>query len=94
MVSGGRSGGVSAPESGVAEDPSAAAPTSPAYLIKGANGVYFLFDPDTDDIVGTMVDQGDGWWRCRAPDGRVREVFVENDVEEPWFDVAERITRT
>lgn len=102
MKDGGRSGDVSKPKS--AENPSVAAPTSignasvpisdPAYLIKGRDGVYFMFDPATDDLVGTLVDQRDGWWRCRAPDGRVREVFVEPDVDEPWRDVAERITRT
>lgn len=91
-MSGGRSGGVSKPER--AEVPSAAAPSSPEYAIKGAgNGVFFMVD-ETDSLVGTLIDQRDGWWRCRAPDGRVREVFVENDVAEPWRDVAERITRT
>ncbi|WP_131739374.1 hypothetical protein [Actinomadura roseirufa] len=58
--------------------------------VEDVGGVYFLVDPQTRDIRGTLVDLGGGWWRCRTPRGDAREVFVPPWVDEPWRDVAER----
>ncbi|WP_131739476.1 hypothetical protein [Actinomadura roseirufa] len=63
----------------------------PTYDVEGGAGFYFLVDPRTRDIRGTLVDLGDGWWRCRTPRGDTREVFVPSNVTEPWKNAAERV---
>ncbi|WP_131736950.1 hypothetical protein [Actinomadura roseirufa] len=59
--------------------------------VEGGDGLYFLVDPTTRDIRGTLVDLGGGWWRCRTPRGQKRELFVPAHVAEPWRDAAERM---
>ncbi|MDL4815471.1 hypothetical protein [Actinomadura opuntiae] len=44
-------------------------------------GLWFLLDSDKR-IVGTLVPQLDGSWRCRVPDGGVTTVTVPDDVAE------------
>ncbi|MBO2456549.1 hypothetical protein [Actinomadura violacea] len=44
-------------------------------------GLWFLLNWDKQ-IVGTLVPQPDGTWRCRVPDGGVTTVTVPGDVAE------------
>ncbi|WP_131742510.1 hypothetical protein [Actinomadura roseirufa] len=60
--------------------------------VQEESGLYFLVHPRTRDICGTMLDQGDGWWRCRTPRGKLREIYVPAGVDEPWRYVAERVS--
>ncbi len=66
----------------------------PRFDVEGGDGVYFLVDPESGDIRGTMLDQGGGWWKCRTPAGDQREVFVESSVPDPWLHVARRVGGT
>lgn len=86
-MTGGSGGGDAQPE--CAEIPNVAAPPSPGYVVKRSPGVAFLFDPDSDDLVGTMIDQGGGTWRCKAPGKKgVVTVNVPDSETDPVAFVA------
>ncbi|WP_131738364.1 hypothetical protein [Actinomadura roseirufa] len=76
---------------GKAAEPSASASPVRRLDVEDFGGVFFLVEPLTRDIRGTLVDLGGGWWRCRTPRGDAREVFVPPWVDEPWRNAAERV---
>ena len=64
------------------------------HIMDCGGGVYFLTTGTGEDIVGTLLDDGGGWWKCRAPNGLVRTVYVPRGTPDPVLHAARATSRT
>ena len=55
------------------------------------NDIHLLVDAGTGRVVGTFYAEGGGWWRGRAPSGRVLRFWISEDADEPWRAAAARL---
>ncbi|GGV33741.1 hypothetical protein GCM10010182_66890 [Actinomadura cremea] len=69
------------------------------HVMAGGGGVYFLTTPATGgdgggggDIVGTLLNDGDGWWRCRTPSGLARRLYIPRGTPNPVLRAARAAT--
>lgn len=60
------------------------------YMLSDRVGVFFLLDAD-GRIVGTLLPQPDGSWRCKLPRGGVATFRPPDGVPDPASWIARQI---